>query len=114
MHSREELEQLVRQAIGGNVFAQEGGGFVGVMASSRAAIQKDIPAAFEMYTLLEHFLETLPIRYETLAYEAGLVDLEPGIVVDRTGARFWLCCPSRPVSSPKWRFGWPMHCPAVR
>lgn len=93
MHSRKELKQLVRQAIGGNVFAQEGGGFVGVMASSRAAVQKDIPAAFEMYTLLEHFLETLPIRYETLAYEAGPVDLKPGIVVDRTGSKILALLP---------------------
>ena len=56
MYSLGELEAFVAQAISGNVFAQSGGGFVSVMAKSTPAIQKDIPAAFEMYTLLEHFL----------------------------------------------------------
>ena len=81
MYSREELEALVAHASGGNVLAQDGGGFLSVMAGSTAAIQKDIPAAFEMYTLLEHYLKTLPIRHEMLAFGANPLALEPGIVV---------------------------------
>ncbi|MFK0093891.1 hypothetical protein [Pseudomonas sp. NPDC090592] len=85
MYSLYELEALVAQAISGDVLAQAGGGFVSVMAKSAPAIQKDIPAAFEMYTLLEHFLKSLPIRHETIHFDAQTLDLEPGIVVDRYG-----------------------------
>ncbi|NIF27678.1 hypothetical protein F3J44_15010 [Pantoea sp. Tr-811] len=85
MYSRYELEAFVAQAISGDILAQAGGGFVSVMANSAPAIQKDIPVAFEMYTLLEHFLKSLPIRQEALGYGAQVLDLEPGIVVDRDG-----------------------------
>ena len=81
MYAREELEALVAHAIGCNMLAQDGGGFLSVMAGSTAAIQKHIPAAFEMYTLLEHYLKTLPIRHEMLAFGANPLALEPGIVV---------------------------------
>ncbi|MFP3996362.1 hypothetical protein SHV74_17620 [Pseudomonas capeferrum] len=87
MYSRGELEAFVAQAISGNVFAQSGGGFVSVMAKSTPAIQKDIPAAFEMYTLLEHFLKTLPIRHEALGFGAPTINLEPGIVVSHDGGK---------------------------
>ncbi|WP_426810504.1 hypothetical protein ABOC32_06680 [Pseudomonas sp. WOUb67] len=85
MYSLYELEAFVAQAISGDVLAQAGGGFVSVMAKSAPAIQKDIPAAFEMYTLLEHFLKSLPIRQATIGYGAQMLDLEPGIVVDHDG-----------------------------
>jgi len=79
MYSLCELEAFVAQAISGDVLAQAGGGFVSVMAKSAPAIQKDIPAAFEMYTLLEHFLKSLPIRQAALGFDAETLDLEPGI-----------------------------------
>lgn len=87
MYSLFELEAFVAQAISGNVFAQTGGGFLGVMAKSVPAIQKDIPAAFEMYTLLGHFLKSLPLRHAKLAFAAPAVKLEPGIVVDSEAGR---------------------------
>lgn len=82
MYSLYELEVFVAQAISGDVFEQSGGGFVGVMAKSVPAIQKDIPAAFEMYTLLGHFLKSLPLRQGRLTFDAATLMLEPGIVVD--------------------------------
>lgn len=85
MYSLCELEAFVAQAISGDVLAQAGGGFVSVMAKSAPAIQKDIPAAFEMYTLLEHFLKSLPIRQAALGFDAETLELEPGIVVDHDG-----------------------------
>jgi hypothetical protein len=50
------LSSLIQAAIGGDVITEEGGGFVAVMAQSNPHIRQDIPSAFEMYTLLEHFL----------------------------------------------------------
>lgn len=87
MYTLYELEAFVAQAISGDIFAQAGGGFVSVMAKSSPAIQKDIPAAFEMYTLLEHYLKSLPVRHAAIGYGAKMLDLEPGIVVDDDGRK---------------------------
>ncbi|MBH3383299.1 hypothetical protein I5S53_04810 [Pseudomonas juntendi] len=117
MYSLDELEAFVAQAIGGDVLAEAGGGFVGVMARSAPSIQKDIPVAFELYTLLEHFLKSLPIRREPISFDAPTLEIEPGIVVDQKGHKvvallpiqagqlgdvaFWLAeaLPSREVKS---------------
>ena len=82
MYLQDQLQVLVAQAISGGP-----GGFVSVMAKSTPAIQKDIPAAFEMYTLLAHYLDVLPVRQAPLAFGADTLQLEPGIVMDDAGSK---------------------------
>jgi hypothetical protein len=55
-----ELVTLIHQAVGGDVLSNSGGGFIQVMAKSNPAINRDIPAAFEAYSLLEHLAERFP------------------------------------------------------
>lgn len=52
-----DLVTLIHQAVGGDVLTNSGGGFIQVMAKSNPAINRDIPAAFEAYSLLEHLAE---------------------------------------------------------
>ena len=64
---RSEIAGLVQAAISGDVIEDSGGGFVAVMAKSNPNVQQDIPAAFEMYTLLSHYLDKLPIHAVALS-----------------------------------------------
>jgi len=85
MLDREEIKGFVSKAIGGDIFDESTGGFVGVMARSSAGVQKDIPAAMEMYTLLDYFMYSLPLASRYLAFDAEPIPLEPGIVVSEQG-----------------------------
>jgi hypothetical protein len=77
---RTEIAALIESAIGGDVLNDSGGGFVGVMAKSNPNVMQDIPAAFEMYTLLSHYLGKLPIYSVTLS-EADVL-LAPSVLYD--------------------------------
>lgn len=79
------LYGLIQAAIGGDVISEEGGGFVAVMAQSNPHIRQDIPSAFEMYTLLEHFLASSIVS--TLPQHATISHLAPSILVDREAGR---------------------------
>lgn len=51
-------------------------GFIDVMSARDKNIQKDIPAAFEMYTLLQHFSDSLPL------FDIAPTALKSGIYID--------------------------------
>lgn len=82
---RQVIEAMIESAIGGDVLTDEDGGFVKVMAKNKPHIQQDIPAAFEMYTLLSHFLPTLPLH--AVALELTPPSLSPSIRFDQAQGR---------------------------
>ena len=82
---RAALLELVEAAIGGDVLAGADFGFVGVMARAAPAIRQDIAPAFEMYTLLAHYLAALPLA--TGALDGVEVALAPAIHYDQAGGR---------------------------
>jgi hypothetical protein len=81
---RNTLRALIDGAIGGDVIADTDGGFVSIMAKKNPHIRQDIPAAFEMYTLLSHFLDSLPVHPQ-LEPSANLAN--PAIFFDQDGGR---------------------------
>lgn len=84
-HTSERLNELVTAAIGGDIFSETGGGFVTVMAKGAPSIQTDIPAAFEMYSLLGHFLKSLPHRVIPMGPDSANLELLAGIHVSSAG-----------------------------
>ena len=91
MGARTELHQLVAAAIGGDAVTGTGFGFVGVMAGAAPAIRQDIAPAFEMYTLLSHYLDRLPIAHTDLGTSA--VPLAPAVHYDRGAGRLLALLP---------------------
>lgn len=82
---RTEIADLVQAAISGDVIEDSGGGFVAVMAKSNPNVQQDIPAAFEMYTLLSHYLDKLPVHAVPLS--SADVLLAPAIFYDEPAGK---------------------------
>lgn len=82
---RTEISDLVQAAISGDVIEACGGGFIAVMAKSNPHVQQDIPAAFEMYTLLAHYLDKLPVH--ALALSSTSVLLAPAIFYDEPAGK---------------------------
>jgi len=65
--SFDSLDALINNAIVvDDVIGDTGGGFISLMARNKQTL-KDIPAAFEMYTLLQHQMRALPL-HETKPY----------------------------------------------
>lgn len=87
MPTQEKISALIDTAISGDVLTDDGGGLIAVMAKSSLSIQKDIPAAFEMYTLLSHFLNRLPLLAAQLAEDRPDVALAPAILHDEGNGR---------------------------
>ncbi|KPY55639.1 hypothetical protein [Pseudomonas amygdali] len=85
--TKDFLAGLVAAAIGGDIFSETDGGFVSIMAKSAPSIQSDIPAAFEMYSLLEHFLKTLSVQESVMGPDAPTLQLSGGIVVSDDGKK---------------------------
>jgi hypothetical protein len=104
---QEQIERLINAAISADVFSESSGGFLTLMGRKSKAIRQDVPAAFEMYTLLQHFWSKLPFRLtpmdETkapLAMTAGfdhdvsngrlvaLIPIEAGTLPH---VSYWLC-----------------------
>ena len=84
---KDKITAMVAAAVGGDVLTDEGGGFVSIMGKSSPSIRQDIPAAFEAYTLLSHFLGKLPVRAVSLNVNCPLVDLSPAILYDAEAGR---------------------------
>jgi hypothetical protein len=81
---RSDIASLIQAAIGGDVIDNSDGGFVAVMAKGNPNVRQDIPAAFEMYTVLSHYLDKLPL-YE-VAFSADLL-LTPAIFYDEQSSK---------------------------
>jgi hypothetical protein len=79
-----DIANLIQAAISGDVIDDADGGFIAVMAKSNPNVRQDIPAAFEMYTVLSHYLEKLPF-YE-VAFNADLL-LTPAIFCDKESSK---------------------------
>ncbi len=77
---KDKISAMIEAAIGGD-------GFVSIMGKSSPGIRQDIPAAFEAYTLLSHFIGRLPVHPVTLDATNPLSDLSPAILHDATAAR---------------------------
>lgn len=84
-NARAALLGLIDVAISVDAASADGGGFLSVMSRSRPHIQQDIPAAFEMYTLLSHHLLTLPLRL--LSLQDATVAIMPAITFDSHSGR---------------------------
>lgn len=82
---RSEISGLVQAAISSDVIADSGGGFVALMAKSNPNVQRDIPAAYEMYTLLSYYLDKLPVHAVTLVGSDVL--LSPAILYDEPAGK---------------------------
>ena len=82
---RDEIARWVERAIGGDVIADGDGGFVAVMAKGNPQIRQDIPAAFEMYTLLSHYASSLPLHAVDLT--DAEVHLVPAILYDQKAGK---------------------------
>jgi hypothetical protein len=85
---RQELLGMIDNAIGADVdvLADSGTGFVAVMGKkANMDIRQDVPAAFEMYTLLSHFMKTLPFHVSELG-KADTV-LSPSVHFDKANGR---------------------------
>lgn len=85
---RQVLTGMIENAIGADVdvIADSGSGFVAVMGKkSNLDIRQDVPAAYEMYTLLSHFLDKLPFHVG----ELGGADtvLSPSVHFDKANGR---------------------------
>jgi len=78
---------MIEAAISGNVLTNEGGGFISIMAKKSPSIKKDIPAVFEAYTLLSHFLNRLPVFPALLDEGNQIPDLSPKILYDEAAKR---------------------------
>lgn len=81
------IQKLIDAAISADVIGDVNGGFIGVMGKSSPGIRTDIPAAYEAYTLLSHYLAVLPDR--SIELDAGLqvVPVEPAILHDAARSR---------------------------
>jgi len=84
---KDKISAMIEAAIGDDVLTDEGGGFVSIMGKSSPSIRQDIPAAFESYTLLSHFLDRLPVRPASLEAARPISDLSPAILHDEMAAR---------------------------
>lgn len=84
---KDKITAMVAAAVGGDVLTDEGGGFVSIMGKSSPSIRQDIPAVFEAYTLLSHFLGKLPLRAVSLNANCPLFDLSPAILHDVEAGR---------------------------
>jgi len=87
MPTQEQIGSLIEAAISGDVLLNEGGGLIALMSKSIVGIKKDIPAAFEMYTLLSHFLSRLPLVATQLDDDRPDVSLTPSILHDDANGR---------------------------
>jgi hypothetical protein len=84
-NARAVLLGLIDIAISADSASADAGGFLSVMSRNKPHIRQDIPAAFEMYTLLSHHLLTLPLRL--LPLEDACLALTPGIAFDAPSGR---------------------------
>ena len=68
-------------------------GFITVMAGKSTEVQQDIPAAFESYGLLSHFLHHLPVRHTALSDKDPPVELAAAIHFDADNGRLLALVP---------------------
>jgi hypothetical protein len=74
------LAALIQQGIGGDIISNNDGGFLAIMAKSDPHVRQDIPAAFEMYTVLSHYLDKLPVQ--AMSLNKAEVSLQPAVYYD--------------------------------
>lgn len=95
MLTQETINEMINAAISGDVLTGDGGGFVAIMAKNSPSIRQDIPVAFEMYTLLSHFLNRLPFLATQLSENKLDVTLTPSILHDHATGRVVALLPIR-------------------
>lgn len=80
-----EITDLLSEAMGAEH------GFISAMSRKSAAVRQDIAPAFEMYSLLAHYLDKLPASQGRL--ESREIELKPGLVFDAEGGRLVMALP---------------------
>lgn len=88
---RTEIRALIDAAIGGDVISDSNGGFVAVMAKGNPHVKQDIPAAFEMYTLLSYYMDSLP--FSTTCLSEAEISLTPGVLFDEAAGTLVVLIP---------------------
>lgn len=83
------LNELATAAMGEN-------GLITVMGKKGALVQRDIPAAFEMFSLLSIYLGKLPVLMTPLGEGAAEVLLEASIIYDKDNQRVLALIPVGP------------------
>lgn len=63
------IQTMINTAISQDVFNNGEAGFISIMAKKGSQTMQDIPAAFEAYTLLEHFISKIPLIHCHSSYE---------------------------------------------
>jgi hypothetical protein len=88
-----DLNTLIASALGQDVdvILNTGGGFMSVMGRNNPNIQQDVPAAFEMYSLLMHFLTKAPVVLGPLGGSGPI--LSPAVHYDPAAGRVVLVMP---------------------
>ena len=78
--TRTLLEGMAERAIGGDILTERDGGFLAVMSKGSSMVRQDIPASFEMYSLLLHFLPKSQVSHAS--FQAADLVLVPGVQYD--------------------------------
>ncbi len=73
------IDPVTKQPVG----SSDQPGFLQVMGQKDSrAVQTDIPAACEMLTLLQHYLDRLPVTEVVLTEDLPEIELTPGVLYD--------------------------------
>ena len=80
---KNEIRDMIDSATSGDVLSDEGGGFVYIMSKKSPGIKQDIAAAFESYSLLSHYLDSIPVHPVSLEKAESLQELSPGVIYDK-------------------------------
>lgn len=89
------VQKLIDAAISADVIDDSNAGFIGVMGKSSPGIRTDIPAAYEAYTLLSHYLTRLPDCSLDLDEGLHVVPVKPAILHDAKRSRLVALLPIR-------------------
>lgn len=83
--NKNELSSLIFEATSADVISNTSCGFISVMSQKSKEVQRDIPAAFEMYSLLEFYSQSSNMVQADLfpgEHSGPTLVLEPSIVFD--------------------------------
>lgn len=97
---QERIETLILDAISADALSCTTGGFIAMMGKGLPAVRQDVPAAFEMYTLIHHFWNDLPFRLSQMNESAAPLEMIAGVDHDITNGRVVALIPVEAGSLP--------------
>lgn len=84
---KQDIKTKISEAISCDVLSSDGVGFLSIMSKGNPHIQSDIPHAFEMYSLLDHYIEKLPFSERSFDIGQPDIRLRPGVFFDPATGR---------------------------